>query len=199
MLGAVQLRPSYPVRTARLLLRPLVPADAPALLTYRGRADVCRYLPWPPMTLEGIGQRLAGELGRRELTQEGQALTLGVEVAATGALVGDVVLFFHSLEHRGGEIGYVLHPDVQGRGYAAEACAAVLALAFDELGLHRVVARLDARNEPSARVAARLGMRQEAHLVRNEMFKGEWSDELVFAVLEEEWPATPARATARPG
>jgi RimJ/RimL family protein N-acetyltransferase len=55
------------------------------------------------------------------------------------------------------------------------------------LGLHRVIARVDARNDASARLARRLGMRQEAYLVRNEWFKGEWTDELDFALLEEEW------------
>ena len=50
-------------------------------------------------------------------------------------------------------------------------------------------ARLDADNHSSARLAARLGMRQEAHLVQNEWFKGRWSDELGFAILEDEWRA----------
>jgi hypothetical protein len=43
------------------------------------------------------------------------------------------------------------------------------------------------RNESSARLARRLGMRQEARLVRNEFFKGEWSTELDFAMLADEW------------
>ena len=57
------------------------------------------------------------------------------------------------------------------------------------MGLHRIVARLDERNEASARVARRLGMRQEARLIHNELFKGEWSTELDFAMLANEWPA----------
>ena len=65
----------------------------------------------------------------------------------------------------------------------------MLHLAFDQLGLHRVVARVDARNDASQRLAARLGMRREAHLVANEWFKGEWSDEVDFALLEDEWEA----------
>ena len=55
------------------------------------------------------------------------------------------------------------------------------------LGAHRVVARLDARNDASRHLLERLGMRQEAHLVKNEFVKGEWTDELVFAVLDDEW------------
>ena len=190
----MQLVPTYPVVTPRLRLRPLVPADVDALLAYRGQEEVCRYLPFEPMTRAVLEDRLVGDYARTAISGEGQRLTLGVVEAATGRLVGDVVLMFHSLEHRGGELGYVFHPDVRGRGYAAEACAAVLRLGFEELGLHRVVARVDARNTASARLAARLGLRQEAHLVDNAWFKGGWSDELVLALLAREWPASPAAA-----
>ena len=62
-------------------------------------------------------------------------------------------------------------------------------LAFGLLGLHRVFGRTDARNVASAALMRRLGMRQEAHLRENEIFKGAWGDELVFAVLEDEWNA----------
>ena len=198
--GPLRLRPVYPVVTARLRLRPLTTADVPTLLTYRGRADVCRYLPFPAMTREVLLSRLSGDFARTEITEPGQSLTLGVQLAGAelagaeqaGPLIGDVVLFFHDEEHRAGEVGYVLSPKFHGHGYATEAVAALLDLAFSGLGLHRVVARLDARNDASARLAERLGLRREAHFVRNEMFKGEWSDEVVYAVLAEEWQQRPA-------
>lgn len=183
------LRPDLPLTTPRLLLRVMVPDDVDAVLAYRGREDVCRYLPFEPHTREQALERITGQMARTELSAEGQGLTLGVVEAASGRLVGDVMLLWHSAEHRSGELGYVMHPDVAGRGYATEACAAVLDLAFGALGLHRVIARVDSRNEASARLAARLGMRREAHLVENEWFKGEWSDELVLAVLDREWAA----------
>jgi RimJ/RimL family protein N-acetyltransferase len=181
------LRPDYPVRTERLLLRPLTAADADALLVYRSRIDVARYVPFAPMTREVILTRIARDWARTELTDAGQAVTLGVELAATGELVGDVILFWHSREHGGGEVGYVLNPDHSGHGYATEAARAVLGLGFEQLGLHRIIARVDERNEPSAKLCRRLGMRQEARLVANEMFKGEWSNELDFALLAQEW------------
>jgi RimJ/RimL family protein N-acetyltransferase len=184
-----ELRPAYPIRTERLSLRPLTVDDADRLLAYRGRPDVCRYLPFEPMDRQTIDHRLATQWAATELTDEGQALTLGVDLSRTGELVGDVVLFWHSREHRGGEIGYVLDPDFAGHGYATEAAHALLRLGFDHLGLHRITARIDERNQPSARLAHRLGMRQEAHLVRNQWFKGEWGSELNFAMLAEEWPA----------
>jgi RimJ/RimL family protein N-acetyltransferase len=197
------LRPRYPIRTGRLLLRPLTAADADALLTYRSRADVCRYVPFDPMTRQDITERIATQWARMELTDEGQALTLGVEVRQTGELVGDVVLFWRSRPNAGGELGYAFHPDAGGRGYATEAAGAVLRLGFDGLGLHRIIARIDERNEPSARLARRLGMRQEARLVHNELFKGEWSTEVDFAILADEWnaglsPGAPSASGTRP-
>ncbi|MEH1124262.1 GNAT family N-acetyltransferase [Micromonospora sp. CPCC 206061] len=184
-----ELRPVYPVLTKRLSLRPLTSGDIDALLAYRSAPEVCRYVPFEPMDRQVIAERLATQWATTALTDEGQALTLGVEIIETGELVGDVVLFWHSREHRGGEIGYVVNPAFGGRGYATEAAHALLRLGFEELGLHRIVARIDERNEPSARAARRLGMRQEARLVRNELFKGEWSTELDFAMLADEWPA----------
>lgn len=175
------------IATERLLLRPLRADDMDALLAYRSRPDVCRYLPFDPMDRQEILNRLAGPWARTELTDEGQSLTLGIERA--GQLVGDVVLFWHSRQHAGGEIGYVLDPAHVGHGYATEAASALLRLGFHDLGLHRIIARLDERNDASARVVRRLGMRQEARLVDNELFKGEWCTELQFALLAGEWAA----------
>jgi RimJ/RimL family protein N-acetyltransferase len=184
------LRPSYPIRTARLLLRPLQAADTSALLAYRSRPDVCRYVPFEPMDEQEIARRLSTLWARTELDDEGQGLVLGVVEAASGVLVGDVMLFWHSRVHAGGEIGYMQNPDFGGRGYITEASRALFQLGFESLGLHRIVARIDERNEASARVARRLGMRQEARLVDNEWFKGEWANELVFAILADEFRAT---------
>jgi RimJ/RimL family protein N-acetyltransferase len=183
----LELRPVYPIRTSRLQLRPLTLADVDALVGYRSLPEVCRYVPFEPMGAETVTARLGTLWANRELTAAGQSLTLGVELAASGELIGDVILFFRSETDRAGEVGWVFHPAHAGRGYATEAGEALLKLAFEGLGLHRVVARVDARNDASARVCERLGMRREAHLIRNEWFKGEWSSELDFALLEEEW------------
>lgn len=174
------------IRTDRLVLRRPVVADVPALHAYRSLPDVCRYLPFEPQSPETVAGRVAA--AESDESAELPMFWRVVEVAG-GAVVGDVIVFLRSREHRGGEIGWVLHPAHQGRGYATEASAGILDVTFDRLGLHRVVARLDARNEASARVCRRLGMRPEARLVENEWFKGEWTDEVLWAVLDREWRA----------
>ena len=192
----LELRPTYPVRTSRLLLRPLTEADTDALLEYRSLPEVCRYVPFVPMDRAAVAQRLAGAWARTEITAEGQGVILGMEVAETGRLVGDVNLYLHSREHRAAEVGWVLSPHHSGRGYATEAAHAILHLAFDDLKVHRVTARVDARNLASGRLAQRLGMRQEALLIENEWFKGGWSDEIDFALLESEWVSQHREPTA---
>lgn len=86
MMVLVQLRPSYPIMTPRLLLRPLTVDDTDALLAHRGRADVCRYLPFEPMSLETLRARLARDLSTTAITEPGQSLTSEEVVnAAPGA------------------------------------------------------------------------------------------------------------------
>jgi len=123
------------------------------------------------------------------LREDGDAIAWGVERRADGRVIGDITLWLRSAEHRQGEIGFVFHPDVHGQGYAREAASALLDVAFGQLGMHRVVGHTDARNAASAGLLRRLGMQQEAHLRHNEIFKGDWGDELIFGLLEDEWRA----------
>jgi RimJ/RimL family protein N-acetyltransferase len=116
-------------------------------------------------------------------------LVLAVERRDSGALIGDVNLRWLSAEHQQGEIGFVLHPDHHGQGFAREAATEMLRLGFEGLGLHRIIGRCDARNVASARLMERLGMRREAYLRENERVKGEWCDEYVYAMLALEWRA----------
>ncbi len=183
------LHPAYPVRTARLILRPFTADDIDDAFAYQSREDVCRYIPYPPRTRERVAERTALPHARSTIDEPGDALLLAVQLRPAGPVVGDVMLHWASREHGTGEIGYVFNPDYAGHGYATEATRELLRLGFSGLGLHRMIARTDARNTPSIGVLRRLGMRQEAHLVENEWFKGEWSDEIDFAILACEWEA----------
>lgn len=183
----MRLVPNYPIVTARLRLRPLSRADTGSLVAYRSLEEVSRFVSLEPMTASDVVAKLEGAWSGTTIEAEGQALILGAELLSAGQLIGDLMLALRTAEHRGGEIGWVFHPDYSGHGYATEASHAMLHLAFDQLGLHRVIARVDARNEASLRLADRLGMRRETHLISNEWFKGGWSDEIDFALLEDEW------------
>ena len=189
--------PDYPIETDRLVLRPHRHGDLPDLMRYHSDPEVVRYIPWPVRDEEQTREALAKRVEQGRVLEPGQWLVLAVELpgragdpadpAHPSRVIGEVLLKYDSEEHGRGELGYAMAADVGGRGYATEAARAVLALAFDRFGLHRVVAELDGRNTASARLLERLGMRLEARHVSATWFKGEWTDDLIYAITEDEW------------
>jgi RimJ/RimL family protein N-acetyltransferase len=143
-----------------------------------------------PMDADVIESRISsGAWSWTTLEDEHDSITLGVELVETGALIGDVMLAWVSRNQRSGEIGYVLNPSYGGHGYAAEASNELLRVGFEDLGLHRVIARVVDGNGASLALAERLGMRREAHLVRSwhPWWEGDWMDEIHLAILRSEW------------
>jgi len=185
------LHVTLPIVTKRLVLRPFTPDDLDDLYAILSRPDVVRYLYWDVQTRDQVREVLLRRVNDTHLAKDSDVLRLAIEAPGisgpTTAVIGEMSLWWRSAEHKQGEIGFMLHPEHHGRGFAAEASHAVLDLAFNELRLHRVYGRTDARNVASAALMQRLGMRQEAHLVHNEWFKGEWGDMLIFAILDHEW------------
>lgn len=181
------LRPSYPIKSARLLLRPFTESDLDALHAYQSLPEVARYLLWPPRDREETAKSLRYRIDHPTLEEDDDILVLAVEHQESGALIGDVNLSLVPGTHRTGEFGFVFDPRYHGKGYAREAATEILRLGFEQAGMHRIIGRADARNTASAGLMTRLGLRKEAHFVKNEMVKGEWADEVVYAMLAEEW------------
>jgi RimJ/RimL family protein N-acetyltransferase len=186
-----------PLLTDRLVLRLMTLDDVDAIYSYQSRADVCRYLLFEPRSRDQVTEKVTQHALATRLGTDGDYLQLALELRDTedapGRVIGDSYFTIASLEHSRAEIGWSLHPDYVGRGYAFEAAAAVLELAFDTLGLHRVFAELDPRNDASIALCRRLGLREEAHFVKDMMFKGDWADTGVYAILADEWARRPAR------
>ena len=114
---------------------------------------------------------------------------IGLVVERDGEVVGDSMLHLQGTGLSEAEIGWTVLPQHLGHGYATEAAREVLRLAFEHYGVRRVVANLDARNDRSAALCDRLGMRRESHRVADFWSKGRWTDSLEYAVLRDEWLA----------
>ena len=174
-----------PITTSRLVLRPFEQRDEADMLAFESREDVAQYLYNEPRTPEDNARELATRVAQTTWENDGDTLILAVDYA--GTVVGYVLLSLVSRSNSQGEFGFVLHPDYQGRGIASEASVEVLRLGFETLNLHRIIGRCDPRNEASARLMEKLGLRKEAHFRELEIFKGEWGDELTYAMLSSEW------------
>lgn len=173
-----------PIRTARLVLREVAASDDEDHARLFSDVDVIRYLYETSMDAEQMRTHFERRFWRG-LPVEGQWCNFVVE--HEGAFVGEVGLGLVSAVHRQCEVGYVFSPAHRGLGFATESTRAMIDLAFDQMSAHRVTARLDARNDASRHLLERLGLRREAHLIHNEFVKGEWTDELLYAVLAGEW------------
>ena len=183
----------HPLRTARLTLRLMTPADTEDVFAYQSREDVCRYLLFDPRTRDEVAAKVAEHSHANTLATDGDYLQLAVEWdrgdGTPARVIGDSYFTIASVEHSHGEIGWTLHPDFARHGYAHEAAAAVLGIAFGIIGLHRVHAELDPRNASSIALCKRLGMREEAFFHEDMYFKGAWADTGVYGLLRREWLA----------
>lgn len=179
--------PDWPLRTERLLLRPWEDRDLDALYAMQSDEEVVRWLYYGVRSLDAVHTSLARKIDSVAITGEGDGVSAAVVLRDTGEVVADLSLWVVSEGHQQGELGFVVHPAHQRKGYATEASRAMLDFAFITVGLHRVIGRTEARNAASARVFEKLGMRREALLIENEWVKEEWQSELVYAMLAAEW------------
>jgi RimJ/RimL family protein N-acetyltransferase len=183
-------RLSQPIETARLTLRSFTPGDFDDLYAYQSRLDVVRFLYWPPRDRGQVRRGLRERCQETSLDAEGDWLTFAVVWREAGRVVGEIGLKLVSREDRLGEIGFVFHPDYQGRGLATEAARAMLALGFGPLRWQRIIGSCDARNLASARLMERIGMRLAGRRVCSDYVKGDWIDKLVYAIPDREWKAS---------
>ncbi|MGC8466029.1 MAG: GNAT family N-acetyltransferase [Acidimicrobiales bacterium] len=131
-----------PRHTARTRLRGIGAADLDDLFAYRSLPAVFRYIPGEPLTHEQVQDAIATRWARRSIDNEGEGVLIGIELVSSEHLIGDVSLWVRSMHDSCGEIGWILNPTFTGQGFAAETTHGVLHLAFSELGLRRVIARV---------------------------------------------------------
>lgn len=143
------------LETSRLVLRPLMPEDAPALLAIWGDAETMRYYP-RALTATEVEDWLTRQIGR----YPGGTGLLAMELRESGIVIGDCGPVWQEVEGlQELEIGYHVRRDAQNRGLATEAARAVRAYAFEVLDIDHVISLIRPENGPSRRVAQKNGFR----------------------------------------
>jgi RimJ/RimL family protein N-acetyltransferase len=178
----------WPVRTDRLALRPAVREDADSVWAFRRLDDVSRWLTRAPRSIEE----------HRAQFLDPDSLAKSLVIGLDGQIIGDLMVAVgngwsqaevaEKAQACQADLGWVLHPDFSGRGFATEAVREVLRICFEDLGLRRVTADCFAANDASWRLMERIGMRREVATVRESLHRsGEWLDGLGYALLADEW------------
>lgn len=181
---------AWPVRTARLSIRPAVATDLDPTWRYRALPEVRRWL----------SSASADPQVYRDRFVDHDRLATMLVIGCDGVLIGDLMLRIEdgwaqvevaeAVRGVQAKLGWCLDPAYASHGYATEAVAELLRICFDDLGLRRVSADCFAANTASTRLMERVGLRREIHSVRDALHhSGEWMDGLGYALLAEEWRA----------
>src|SRR5581483_9815432 len=170
----------------RLMLRRFRESDLPVFCRYRSDPAIARYQSWTTFTEEDGKQFFAGQAKLHPDTP-GTWFQFAIEQLESGGMIGDCALHTPAEPPGQVEIGFTLAPAHHGQGFATEAVMCLLDYVFGTLNKHRAIAITDARNFAAAQVLERVGMRREGHFRENVWFKGQWGDELLYAVLDREW------------
>jgi RimJ/RimL family protein N-acetyltransferase len=174
------------LQTERLTIRDFKISDAERIFQYRSHPEVSRFQSWGTQSVEE-NRKCIQKLSVAKVDVPGPWYQLGITLSSTNELIGDTGFRMPEAEPRQAEIGITLAPEFQGHGYASETVHALLDLLFTTLGKHRVFASVDPANVRSAGLMERVGMRREGCFVKSRWFRGDWVDEVTFAVLASEW------------
>jgi RimJ/RimL family protein N-acetyltransferase len=175
-----------PILTDRLVLRRFAARDAGAFRAYRDDPEVARWQGWDGCSREEADSFVAG-VEAVAYGLPGQWFQIAVADRADDRLIGDIGVHVLAGEPRLVELGVTFAGGAQGRGLATEALDALIRRLFAEEGRHRLQASIDPRNARSVALFERLGFRREAHFRRSVWAKGEWCDDVVYALLAQEW------------
>lgn len=174
------------LRTERLVLRPLVMADAEViqrLASDRAVSDCMVSIPFPYP--EGEAERYIAR--RRQAFAAGLGVAFAIALLPSPDLVGVLEIRDIEPEHAQGEVSFWLSPALQGQGYMSEAIAPLLAFAFQTLGLNRLQAYHMVRNPASGKVLQKNGFRPEGVLRQRVCKGGIFEDVVVLAQLRQDW------------
>jgi len=174
---------------ARVTLRRFHRNDVATFVAYRSDEQVARYQSWDAPYPREEADRFVQEIAGEHPDTPGEWFQFAVALRSTGQLIGDCAAMPHADDPRQCDIGFTLAPEHQGHGYATEAVSLLLTYLFTNRGKHRISAYCDPRNAASVALLERLGMRREGHLRQSTWAKGEWTDDLVYGLLTDEWQA----------
>lgn len=174
--------------TPRLFLRSVSAADAAAVFAYRKDETMNQYQGWIPKSVQDVEDFLINSTNPEVNVPDSWHQLVLID-KQTNRVIGDVgIHFIDSTEHV--EIGCTLDKPFQGMGYAHEALGAVITYLFSELNKHKIKGSVDPRNTASLRMLEKLGFQKEDHIKEAFVLRGEYVDDVIYGLSQEEWSAS---------
>ena len=173
------------IKTPRLLLQVINDQDAEAMLQYRSNPVIIKYQNWKPKTLDEVRGFIVQN--SRDFNIEGTWFQLGIYEKKMMALIGDIGLHFLEPANAQVEIGITVAKAHQSNGYGREGVKGTIDYLFKVMKKHRVIASIDPDNSFSIALFEGIGMCKEGHFHKSILEDNVWKDDLIYAVLAENW------------
>lgn len=173
------------INSQRLILRPMEVSDRSALFQYRSDKITNKFQAWIPDSLEDVTIFL-GKISKN-YNRPDSWFQFAIIEKESGKLIGDLGIHFLEEGSRQVELGCTLNKDFHGKGYANEALSSTMNSLFLDLNIHRIFASIDPNNSSSIKMMEKLAFRKEAHFKESLFLNGEWVDDVVYAILQNEW------------
>ncbi len=178
---SVNFHPFPILQTERLVLRRITPADAADLFVLRTDGNVMRFIPRP------LAETIADVLQLIQTIDDGthrnETINWAIALQADNKLIGTIGFVRMSLASHRAEVGYLLHPQYQGKGIMQEALARIIQYGFHDMKLHSIEAVIDPKNTASAKLLERNNFVKEAYFKENCFFEGKFLDSVHYSLL----------------
>lgn len=186
----------FPILTTeRLILRETEVRDVEPVFAFESDPVAMKYWSRPPMT--DVAQARASVERAMTFFASQVGLRWSIVTRADDRWVGHVSLFNFDEQSGRSDLGYGLMREHWGQGLMREALVAVIDYAFGPLGVRRLEADTDPRNQGSLQVLERIGFTREGLLRERWVVAGEISDTAFLGLLAREWPEKRARLATR--
>lgn len=174
------------LRTNRTILREFVESDWKQVHKYASQLVVCQFQPWGPNT-EGETKEFVQNILRDMKQINRTRFVFAIIEKESDQLIGSIEFNIRDEINQIGEIGYIIHPNYWGMGFASEAAKEVISFGFKNFKLHRLFATCDVRNIASAKVLEKCGLNLEGKMREDLLLRDGWRDTYLFSILEQEW------------
>lgn len=173
------------LETDRLLLRPLRFEDGASLFEYRSDKETNKYQGWVPESMKETVDFITRNPLQFNLPETW--FQLAVINKENDTIIGDIGVHFFGNQNKQVELGCTLNKKYQNKGYATEALTKVIDCLFRDFDKHRIITSIDPQNIDSIRLMERIGFRKEGHFIKSLFWKGMWVDDVIYALIEEDW------------
>ena len=170
----------------QVVLRELRTSDAASLFALLTTEEVSRFISPPPTSVEGFERFIAWAARQR---QAGSYACFAVTVEGADTAIG--IFQLRELEPGFGtaEWGFAIGSPYWGTGVFQEGAQLVISFAFEAVGVHRLEARAAVRNGRGNGALRKIGAVQEGVLRKSFLKNGEYLDQVLWTILDEDWQA----------